>query len=122
LAIYVTRAANMSTNDLDHQESTMTTNILNKQQNGHHRGGDPDAAAMAAESGPAPKVSLQGLGIAPLLLTEEQAAELLGLSSRKVWELAACGAIPSVKIGTLKRYRLIDLQEWVQRGCPTSPE
>jgi len=55
----------------------------------------------------------------PLLLTEAQAAALLSLSPRKVWELAACGAIKSVKIGTLKRYRRVDLEEWVASGCPT---
>ncbi len=60
--------------------------------------------------------------VVPLLLTEAQAAELLSLSPRKVWELAACGAIPCVKIGSLKRYRRIDLEEWVRRGCPTARE
>lgn len=59
------------------------------------------------------------LAITPLLLTEAQAAELLSLSPRKVWELAACGAIKSVKIGALKRYRKCDLEEWVSSGCPT---
>ena len=62
------------------------------------------------------------VALAPLLLTEAQAAVLLSLSPRKVWELAACGAIKSVKIGALKRYRRIDLEEWVSRGCPTSRE
>ena len=62
------------------------------------------------------------LAIAPLLLTEAQAAELLSLSPRKVWELAACGVIPFIKIHALKRYRLIDLENWVSRGCPTSRE
>jgi len=57
--------------------------------------------------------------VAPLLLTEAQAADLLSLSQRKVWELAACGAIKSVKIGSLKRYRRTDLEEWVANGCPT---
>lgn len=60
--------------------------------------------------------------IMPLLLTEAQAAEVLSLSPRKVWELAACGAIPCVKIGAVKRYRRIDLEAWVLRGCPTAPQ
>jgi excisionase family DNA binding protein len=93
---------------IDGASATSTTNP---------RGGDPDG--MVAESGPAPK-AMQGLGLAPLLLTEEQAAELLSISPRKVWELAAAGAIPFVKIGTLKRYRTIDLQDWVERGCPAT--
>ena len=58
--------------------------------------------------------------IAPLLLNESQAAKLLSLSPRKVWELAACGAIKFVKIGALKRYRRIDLEKWVEGGCPTA--
>ena len=72
----------------------------------------PDAPASLAAGTP--------FAIAPLLLTEAQAAELLSLSPRKVWELAACGAIPCIRIHTAKRYRLIDLEEWVNRGCPTS--
>ena len=56
--------------------------------------------------------------IAPLLLDESQAAVLLSLSPRKLWELAARGAIKSVKIGALKRYRRIDLEAWVSSGCP----
>jgi excisionase family DNA binding protein len=59
------------------------------------------------------------LAIAPLLLDESQAAALLSLSPRKLWELAARGAIKSVKIGALKRYRRIDLEAWVASGCPT---
>jgi len=58
----------------------------------------------------------------PLLLTEEQAASLLSLSPRKVWELAACGAIPFIKIGSIKRYRRADLEAWVEKGCPTVRE
>ena len=55
----------------------------------------------------------------PLLLTEVQAAALLSLSPRKVWELAAGGAIPFIKIGSIKRYRRADLEAWVEKGCPT---
>lgn len=70
---------------------------------------DEPASSPAAAGIPVP--------IAPLLLTEAQAAELLSLSPRKVWELAARGAIRSVKIGALKRYRRVDLEEWVASGC-----
>jgi excisionase family DNA binding protein len=76
------------------------------QSENHH----PNGESMSAER------------TAPLLLTETKAAELLSLSPRKVWELAACGAIPFIKIGTVKRYRRIDLEDWVRRGCPTSRE
>jgi excisionase family DNA binding protein len=58
----------------------------------------------------------------PLLLDEEKAAALLSLSSRKLWELASRGAIKFVKIGALKRYRRVDLEDWVARRCPTDSE
>ncbi len=58
-------------------------------------------------------------GSLPLLLDEEQAAAFLSLSPRKLWELAAAGAVKFIKIGALKRYRRCDLEEWVNRGCPT---
>lgn len=58
--------------------------------------------------------------MSPLLLDEAQAAAVLSISSRKLWELAACGAIVFVKIGTLKRYRRSDLEEWVEAGCPAT--
>lgn len=61
-------------------------------------------------------------GNLPLLFDEEQAAAFLSLSTRKLWELAACGAVKFIKIGALKRYRRCDLEEWVGRGCPTGKE
>jgi excisionase family DNA binding protein len=73
---------------------------------------------MNGDTQPVP-VQIPLAPIAPLLLDETQAAAMLSLSARKLWELAACGAIKSVKIGTLKRYRRIDLEEWVTSGCPT---
>lgn len=73
----------------------------------------PDELACCLEEEGAP------VAITPLLLTEAQAAALLNLSKRKLWELSARGSIRSVKISALKRYRLIDLQEWVANGCPT---
>jgi excisionase family DNA binding protein len=77
-----------------------------------------ESAATISRSTLADPISLAP--ISPLLLTERHAAKILSLSPRKVWELAACGAIPFVKIGTVKRYRRVDLEDWVGRGCPTS--
>jgi excisionase family DNA binding protein len=57
---------------------------------------------------------------ATLLLTEPEAAKLLNLSPRKLWELAARGTIPFLKIGAVKRYRRADLEAWVARGCPAA--
>jgi hypothetical protein len=66
-----------------------------------------------------PAKAVSAIRLAPLLLEERAAAAILCISPRKLWELAACGAIKSVKIGALKRYRRIDLEEWVASGCPT---
>ena len=41
---------------------------------------------------------------APLLLTERQTADLLSLSPKTVWSLAKTGKLPSIKIGSAKRY------------------
>jgi hypothetical protein len=60
----------------------------------------------------------QELPCMPLLLTEEQAAALLSISPRKLWELAAGGFIPVIKIDSIKRYRRMDLEAWVEKGCP----
>ena len=73
-------------------------------------------AEDAVEPMPTPAPALMSM---PLLLTEVQAAALLSLSPRKVWELAAGGAIPFIKIGSIKRYRRADLEAWVEKGCPT---
>lgn len=44
----------------------------------------------------------------PILLTEQEAAALLNISPRTLWNLAKTGEMPFVKIGTLKRYRRAD--------------
>jgi excisionase family DNA binding protein len=72
-----------------------------------------------ASAGQTAAVPIPPAPLAPLLLNEVQVAALLSLSPRKLWELAARGAIKSVKIGALKRYRRIDLEAWVASDCPT---
>lgn len=50
------------------------------------------------------------------LLTQEQAAEILGVSpgSLEVWRSTRRYAIPYVKVGRLVRYRRSDLEQWLQ--------
>lgn len=54
------------------------------------------------------------------LLTTKEAANLLGISKRKVWELGNRGEIPCVRIDRALRFDLRDLesaiQTWKQRG------
>ncbi len=47
------------------------------------------------------------------LLRVEEAAEMLGISRARAYELAASGVIPSVQIGRLRRVPLRQLEEWI---------
>lgn len=49
-----------------------------------------------------------------MLLRLKEAADLLSLSPRKLWELSACGEIKRLKIGASVRYAVTDLQDWIE--------
>lgn len=48
------------------------------------------------------------------LLRVEEAAEMLGISRARAYELAASGVIPSVHIGRLRRIPLRQLERWIE--------
>lgn len=48
-----------------------------------------------------------------LLLTPRQAAAALSISERSLWSLTKSGAVPSIKIGRLVRYRPESLRVWL---------
>ena len=50
-----------------------------------------------------------------LLLTVREAAATLALSERKLWDLTRREGLPAIRIGRAKRYRLVDLEEWVRK-------
>jgi len=56
----------------------------------------------------------------PLLLSCQEAAHLLGISPRTLFSHTKAGKIPSLKIGRLVKYPLVELQAWIkaqtQRG------
>jgi excisionase family DNA binding protein len=52
----------------------------------------------------------QGL---PWLLRPAEAAKLLGLSRSRVYELIACGELPSLTIGASRRIRRDELWAWL---------
>jgi excisionase family DNA binding protein len=54
---------------------------------------------------------------APLLLTAVQAARLLSISPRSLWSLTAKKEIRCLHVGRLVRYRLSDLQRWIDGKC-----
>ena len=49
----------------------------------------------------------------PMLIDSKAAAALLGISTRKLWELKTGGQIPHVSIGRAVRYATADLQAWI---------
>ncbi len=53
-----------------------------------------------------------------LLISETEAAEMVGLSPRKVWQLAKDGVLPTVRIDRRKLYVVDGLRRWVDQGCP----
>jgi excisionase family DNA binding protein len=43
-----------------------------------------------------------------------QAAQLLAIGERTMWELTRRGAIPCVRIGRAVRYSPLDLRAWIE--------
>ena len=50
-----------------------------------------------------------------LLLTPQQAAEILAISPRKLWNITASGEIPAIRVGRCKRYAVADLEAWIEQ-------
>ncbi|MDP6557949.1 MAG: helix-turn-helix domain-containing protein [Pirellulaceae bacterium] len=50
----------------------------------------------------------------PMLITREEAARLLTISERKLWELTNARQVPCVRIGRAVRFVARDLREWVE--------
>lgn len=48
------------------------------------------------------------------LLTAGEAARLLGYSEGTIRNKASAGEVPYVKLGTALRFRLSDLEEWIE--------
>jgi len=55
----------------------------------------------------------------PLLLGDDDMAGLLGVTSGTIRRLDAGGRMPDpVKLGNFKRWRLAEIKDWVDAGCP----
>ena len=57
-----------------------------------------------------------------LLVTEEEAAEVLRISTRLLWTLTNEGKIQCVKIGKAKRYAYAELQRFVDEAGELTKE
>ena len=51
-------------------------------------------------------------------LNVTQVAELLGISEKKVYHLAAAGVLPSFRVGKAVRFDPQDLADWLRRKKP----
>jgi excisionase family DNA binding protein len=56
-----------------------------------------------------------------LLLRPEQAAQVLAIGERTLWERTKAGEIPVVRIGRSVRYRLPDLEGYVSKLTAGNP-
>lgn len=55
------------------------------------------------------------------LMTAKEAAEYLALAEQTVRDLAHKGQLPKVKLGRSLRFRLSDLNEWVEDRRKSAP-
>lgn len=52
----------------------------------------------------------------PLLIDHEQACQVLKMSPRTLRRHVQEGTIPSLKVGTLRRYSVEALRDWINRN------
>lgn len=53
------------------------------------------------------------------LISADQVALMLGTSKRTVWRLLSAGRLPTpVHIGRSTRWRLDEINGWIDSGCP----
>lgn len=56
----------------------------------------------------------------PLLISAEQFADMLQISTRTLWRLLSAGKlITPVHIGGSTRWRLEEVRQWIEEGCPS---
>jgi excisionase family DNA binding protein len=65
--------------------------------------------------------SAKPLEPSPLMMTVDEVAEALGISTRQVWRLRSKGDIPEpLNIGRSVRWRRSDVLRWIEAGCPAA--
>jgi excisionase family DNA binding protein len=56
-----------------------------------------------------------------MLLTADEVAAMLGVSERTLWRLLSAGKVPKpVRFGRNTRWRVAEVKEWIDRGCPVA--
>jgi predicted DNA-binding transcriptional regulator AlpA len=55
----------------------------------------------------------------PKLINAEELARMIDVSERTLWRLLSGRKLPQpVRIGRNTRWRLAEVTEWIERGCP----
>jgi len=55
----------------------------------------------------------------PTLITVEDVANLMQVSTRTIWRLLSAGKIPTpLRIGKSVRWRTNQIENWIEAGCP----
>jgi excisionase family DNA binding protein len=67
----------------------------------------------------APRLSV-GIGALPRLLTVEDVAHCLGMTTAWVYRKVKIGELPHIRIGNRIRFRTSDLDQWLQDHYPAS--
>ena len=60
--------------------------------------------------------------LAPLLLKPQDAARVLAISPRKLWELTNVGEISCLRIGRAVRYAYEDLKKYVEENTSAAAQ
>jgi excisionase family DNA binding protein len=52
--------------------------------------------------------------LTPLVVDEHQAAQMLGISPRTLWDYRKSGEIPVIRLGRLVRFAVDDLRKFIE--------
>ena len=67
------------------------------------------------------RASVELLPAAPIMMTAEEIARCMKISTRTVWRLKTQGELPkAVKVGRAVRWRQNDILHWIEQGCPAA--
>jgi excisionase family DNA binding protein len=68
------------------------------------------------------RISPEKVEEAKLLLSTREAAKLLGISDRSLWNLTAPrGPVPAIRFGSIVRYSPDDLRAWIKQSRQEGP-
>lgn len=81
---------------------------------------ETDFDGQVAAAVPWPQVATEPAGAAkPLLISVNELAQMLGVSTRTTWRHNSSGRIPSpIPVGGLMRWRRQEIEDWIAEGCP----